>query len=130
MRITKPELNILKQKMLDFCVTPRTAKEIAEKLNSNITTIYNTARSLQHDGYLDVSRGYESKNEPRYNLTIKPIYQVSEEVQMVSNASNVRTFIMGRCERLDGLHLESDRQRRKEQKSSRTHVGISSIYNG
>ena len=89
MRKTKQQLNVIKQQILDICITPKAAKEIAESLNVEITTIHNSVRALVKDGYMAVSQQHASKNTFRYNLTIKPIYDTGEVFEVEVNPKNI-----------------------------------------
>lgn len=85
---SKKELNAIKQSILDICARPETAKYLADKLIVDITTIYNTLRYLEREGYIAIMQA-AGKNMPRYNITLKPIYDTGEadDKEVINNKS-------------------------------------------
>ena len=123
MRRTAEEMNKIKQKMLDFCVTAKPAHDIAYALNLEINSVYMTARALAKEGYMEITIERKGNYTFRFNLTLIPIYKADDIEIIALSAPNVTRVNANDYH----TNLKAPNEKRK---SGRVHVGISTIYEG
>jgi hypothetical protein len=139
-RRTHEETNIIRQSVLDHCNEPNTAKQLSEMLDVKYKNMVATINILTFYGFLKLTNGECSSHigkEPKLYKTIVPVFDPSRVRKYVSKARSQAEPLSpaGRKIEFDSKYFmdlikAQSAHIRSERKSSRTHVGISQIYNG
>lgn len=136
---SKPQdYNVIRKKILEFCVEPKTLSELVVLLGVDKNIPY---RAIQHlvDGHCLKPENDRKVNNKRYKTIsfdytpppVKSNYK-AKEIHTPSPGGKIYTLDKPFKRDEDNYHtrhIEAQRQRDKERTRARTYVGISQVYN-
>jgi hypothetical protein len=130
------DYNLIRKQILELCVEPKSLSELTELLNVDKNIPY---RAITHliDGHCVVAENFDKVKKFKtvsfdYVPPVPKSNYKPKEVHTPSLGGRIYTLDAPFNRDKDSYqtrHLESQRLRDSERRSSRTHVGISSIYN-
>ena len=120
----------LRHKILAICLNTKTCSEICKILKATERTIYSHLKELceyKNLNRIEVPRGKQIRV---YFQTINLDYKRVSYIRKSKKDESPIGHFVHRIENYEAQHLAQSKKNRENRKSARTHVGISSVYEG
>ena len=130
--LTHEQIDIFRHKILEACTTAKTCAQIANIIGGTNEKVYSQAHALAGLGNL-IKTITASDTNPRIVQfkTINPYYnRAAYPKQRLRETPPPVGHFIHRMESFEAQHRATAKLTRENYKSGRTHVGISSVYEG